>query len=44
VSFRRANAQEAKSTVYKTDTLIEFRASTLLFFLKKRGFSGFRTH
>ena len=24
----------------QTDTLIEFRASTLLFFLKKRGFSG----
>ena len=40
VSFRRANAQEAKSTVYGPDTLIEFRASTLLFFLKKRGFSG----
>ena len=44
VSFRRANAQEAKSnsTDRQTDTLIEFRASTLLFFLKKRGFSGFR--
>ena len=26
----------------RTDTLIEFRASTLLFFLKKRGFSGWR--
>jgi hypothetical protein len=37
VSFRRANAQEAKSTVYRQDTLIEFRASTLLFFLKKKG-------
>ena len=44
VSFRRANAQEAKSnsTDRQTHTLIEFRASTLLFFLKKRGFSGFR--
>ena len=26
----------------RTDTLIEFRASTLLFFFKKRGFSGWR--
>ncbi len=30
----------AQKTVYGPDTLIEFRASTLLFFLKKRG--GFR--
>ena len=38
VSFRRANAQEAKSnSTGQTDTLIEFRASTLLFFFKKKG-------
>ena len=54
VSFRRANAQEAKSnSTGQTDTLIEFRASALLFFFKKGGFQdpslfflkkgGFRT-
>ena len=38
VSFRRANAQEAKSnSTDRQDTLTEFRASTLLFFFKKKG-------
>ena len=37
VSFRRANAQEARRASTGQDTLIEFRASTLLFFFKKKG-------
>ena len=41
---RRPNRtlQDRTGQTDKTDTIIEFRASTLLFFLKKRGFSGWR--
>ena len=38
--FREQMPRRPNRTL-RTDTLIEFRASTLLFFLKKRGFSGF---